>query len=298
MESVERLQRRIDTLGELHTIVRTMKALSAVSIRQYERAAQALDDYYRTVELGLHVVLKDMESPPSPLHRRGEAQRLAAIVFGSDHGLCGRFNEDIAAFALQRMEASTASPEGRRLLAVGSRVAANLEQAGQVVEEDFLVPGSAARITATVQQVLLKIDEWRSEGDIRYVYIFYNRHLSRGGYHPTGVELLPVNLRRFQRLEEAPWPSRRLPTFTMDRKGLLAALLRQYFFVSISRACAESQASEHASRLAAMQSAEKNLDERLEEVTTLFRRLRQDAITTELLDVVSGFEAVTAGGHE
>jgi len=132
MESVERLQRRIDTLGELHTIVRTMKALSAVSIRQYERAAQALDDYYRTVELGLHVVLKDMESPPSPLHRRGEAQRLAAIVFGSDHGLCGRFNEDIAAFALQRMEASTASPEGRRLLAVGSRVAANLEQASIV----------------------------------------------------------------------------------------------------------------------------------------------------------------------
>jgi F-type H+-transporting ATPase subunit gamma len=298
MESAERIQRRINTLGELHTIVRTMKALSAVSIRQYERAVQALADYYRTMELGLHVVLQDMESPPSPAHRRGETRRLAAIVFGSDHGLCGRFNEDIAAYALQRMAASAASPEGRRLLAVGSRVAANLEQAGQVIEEDFLVPGSAARITATVQQVLLKIDEWRSESDIQYVYLFYNRHLSGGGFQPTGVELLPVNLHRFQRLEAAPWPSRRLPTFTMNRKHLLADLLRQYFFVSIFRACAESQASEHASRLAAMQSAEKNLDERLEEVTTLFRHLRQEAITTELLDVVSGFEAVTAGDHE
>ncbi len=196
------------------------------------------------------------------------------------------------------MAASAASPEGRRLLAVGSRVAANLEQAGQDIEEDFLVPGSAARITATVQQVLLKIDEWRNEGGIHYVYLFYNRHLSSGGYQPTGVELLPVNLHRFQRLEGESWPSCRLPTFTMDRKRLLAALLRQYFFVSIFRACAESQASEHASRLAAMQSAEKNLDERREEVTTLFRRLRQEAITTELLDVVSGFEAVTAEHHE
>jgi F-type H+-transporting ATPase subunit gamma len=78
----------------------------------------------------------------------------------------------------------------------------------------------------------------------------------------------------------------------LDRKTLLSRLLRQYFFVSTFRACAESQASEHASRLDAMQSAEKNQDERLDEVTTLYRRMRQEAITTELLDVVSGFEAV------
>ncbi|KAA3624930.1 MAG: F0F1 ATP synthase subunit gamma, partial [Proteobacteria bacterium] len=80
--------------------------------------------------------------------------------------------------------------------------------------------------------------------------------------------------------------------------SLLTALLRQYFFVSISRACAESQASEHASRLNTMQSAQKNLDERIDEVTMQYRRLRQEAITTELLDVVSGFEAATATNHD
>jgi len=78
----------------------------------------------------------------------------------------------------------------------------------------------------------------------------------------------------------------------LDRKTLLSRLLRQYFFVSTFRACAESQASEHASRLAAMQSAEKNLDERLDEVMTLYRRMRQKAITTELRDGVSGLQAV------
>ena len=118
--------------------------------------------------------------------------------------------------------------------------------------------------------------------------------IRRGGYEPAGVQLLPMDLTDFQRPQAAPWPSRRLPTFTMDQQQLLSALLRQYFFVSIFRACAESQASEHASRLAAMQSAEKNLAEKHDELTTQFRHLRQEAITTELLDVVSGFEAVTA----
>ncbi len=297
MESADRLQRRIETLREVHTIVRTMKVLSTVSIRQYELAVKAQADFYRTVKLGLQVVLNNMERPPYPIHRKGETLHRAAIIFGSDHGLCGHFNEDITAYTLQHIE-TVASTEGHRILTVGSRVAANLEQAGQPVEEELLLPGSAAHITAAVQTILLKIDNWRNQGNIHYVHLFYNRQLKGGGYQPTKIELLPVNLHRFHRLEVAPWPSRRLPTFTMDRKRLLAALLRQYFFVSIFQACAESQASEHASRLAAMQSAEKNLDEKLEEMTALFRRQRQEAITTELLDVVSGFEAVMAGDRE
>ncbi|MGD2171076.1 MAG: F0F1 ATP synthase subunit gamma [Gammaproteobacteria bacterium] len=294
MESIERLQRRIDTLGELHGVVRTMKALSAVSIRQYEHASQSLAEYYRTVELGMHVVLKEMEALPALTDDPGESRILAAIVFGSDHGLCGRFNEEIVTRALQRLKASAAGPENCLLVSVGSRVTARLEQAGHSVEQDYQLPGSADRITTTVQQILRKIDEWRSQDAIRYVYIFYNHHLGSGGYRPTEVQLLPVDLRHFQRLEEAPWPSRGLPTFSMNRKRLFAALLRQYLFVSIFRACAESQASEHASRLGAMQSAEKNIGEKLEEISTRYRRRRQEAITTELLDVVSGFEAVTA----
>ena len=290
MDTSEQLQRQIASFKELQTIVTTMKALAAVSIRQYEQAARSLTDYYRTVELGLHIVLRDVQRPVS-LRRRSEG-RLAAVVFGSDHGLCGRFNEEIAAYTIERLGAIPTTTKNALVLAVGSRVASHLEQTGLPVAGNFLVPGSASRITATVQQILLKIDEWRSEENVGYVYLFYNRHLSSAAYRPTGIELLPVNLRRFKHLEEEPWPSHLLPIFTMDRQQLLSALLKQYFFVSIFRACAESLASEHGSRLAAMQAAEKNLEERLEEVTGEFRRVRQDSITTELLDVVSGFEAI------
>lgn len=295
MESLERLHKQLDSLGELRSIVKTMKALSAASIRQYEQAVEALAGYYRTVERGLHVVLKDMERPLIPPRRTREPRGLAAIVFGSDHGLCGRFNEEITEYALERMDAAPADPEHRLLLAVGARVAASLEHMRQPIEEDFLVPGSADQITATVQQILLKVDEWREQAGVHYVYLFYNRHSGGKGYRPTGVELLPINLRRFHRVEEEVWPSRSLPIYTMKQETLLSRLLHQYLFVSIFRACAESQASEHASRLAAMQSAAHNLDERLEEVTMTFRRVRQSVITSELLDVVAGFEAITSG---
>ena len=293
METLERLQRQLDSLDELRTIVRTMKALSAANIRQYERAVAALRDFYATVERGLHVVLREMDPRGmSVRHPRGQL-RLGAIVFGSDHGLCGRFNEEIVAYAGARMDSTAVDRDARMILAVGARVAANLEHAGHAVDGDFLVPGAASQITATVRQLLVSINEWREHQGVHYVYLFYNRHSGGDTWRPTGIELLPIDLRRFHRLREERWPSRSLPTFTMDREALLSRLLDQYLFVSIFRACAESQAGEHASRLRAMQSAERNLDDRLAEVTQTYRRARQSDITAELLDVVSGYEAIT-----
>lgn len=291
MESLEQLHNQLDSLEDLRTIVKTMKALSAASIRQYEQAVTALGDYYRTIERGLHVVLKNMQHMPT-VPQSVESRPMAAIVFGSDHGLCGRFNEEVAGHAIRRMASVPAKQQKRFILAVGARAAAALEQEGEIIEEDFLVPGSAAQITATVQQILLKVDEWRENDGVYYVYLFYNRHTGSKGYTPADFKLLPIDLKKFHRLEEQAWPSRSLPTFTMERETLLQRLLNQYLFVTIFRACAESQASEHASRLAAMQSAQRNLDDRLEEVTMVFRRARQNSITSELLDVVSGFEAI------
>lgn len=292
METLEQLRRRLDTFDDLGAILRTMKALAAVSIRQYEQAVLSLSDYYRTVELGLHVVLRDMPPPP-PLAGPGADEQIAAVIFGSDHGLCGRFNEDMADYARERLAEAVGNGMPPRLLAVGARVATLLENAGFSVEEDMFVPGSAARITATVRQILFKIDEWQTEADVQRVYLFYNRPISGSHYHATGVQLLPVNLDQLRRREEMPWPSRSLPTYTLERGRLFSALLRQYFFVSIFRACAGSLATENASRLAAMQAAEKSLQDRHEELLSEFRRQRQDAITAELLDVVSGYEALS-----
>lgn len=295
MDTPEQLRRRLDTFEDLAAIVRTMKALAAVSIRQYEQAVRSLTHYYRTVELGLHAVLREMPPPQAVTTR--EPEPVAAVVFGSDHGLCGRFNEDMAAYAGERLAEATGNGAAPRLIAVGARVAALLENAGLSIEEDMFVPGSAGRITSTVRQILLKIDEWQAEAQALRIYLFHNRPISGSRYHPTGVQLLPVNLRRFHRLEEEPWPSRSLPTFSMERDRLFAHLLRQYFFVTVFRACAGSLAAENASRLAAMQAAEKSLEDRHEELSGEFRRQRQEAITAELLEVVSGYETLRTPGE-
>jgi len=93
-------------------------------------------------------------------------------------------------------------------------------------------------------------------------------------------------------LAEIPWPTRNLPEIMGGKTTALRALIREYLFVSLFRACAESLASENASRLAAMQRADKNIDELLEHLNSTFHRVRQSGIDEELFDVVSGFEAL------
>lgn len=290
METLEQLRRRLDTFEDLGAIVRTMKALAAVSIRQYEQAVLSLGDYYRTVELGLRVALRDLPPPSHPSHHK--STQIAAVVFGSDYGLCGRFNEEIADYTHERLTEAASDSKQPRLVAVGARVADLLEAAGYRIDTLMLVPSAAARITLTVREVLLRIEQWRSEDNVERVYLLHNRPLKPSGSHPIGIQLFPVNLRHFRRSPETPWPSRSLPTFTMERPPLLAALLRQYFFVSLFRACAESLAAENASRLSAMQAAEKNLTDRQDELAGEFRRQRQNAITAELMDVVAGYETL------
>jgi len=282
------------SLEELGSLVRSMKALAASSIHQYERAVHSLTGYYRTVELGLHVVLRDM--PQAAAEARSAGGRFAAILFGSDYGLCGRFNEDLVEHALEQMQALAPPPRERLLLAVGARPAALLERAGQNVEQQLLVPAAASAITATVRRILLLLEDWRAHRGVGHVHLFYNRHFSTRRYQPLGLQLLPVTTHHFHSLTEEPWPSHVLPMFTLSREQLLLALLQQYFFVTLFRACAESLASENGSRLTAMQLAEKNLAERHAEVTAAYRRRRQESITTELLDVLVGFETARERG--
>lgn len=106
--------------------------------------------------------------------------------------------------------------------------------------------------------------------------------------------MLPFDQTWLQSLQASTWPTRVLATFTMASEQLFSALLREYFFVSLFRACAESLASENASRLASMQAAQKNIAELLDELTMQYQQERQTSITNELLDIVSGFEAISA----
>ena len=286
------LRRKIGSAGDLQSVVRTMKALAASSIGQYETSVRALADYDRTVELGLGACFRESEPASIKGEGRGqsEAGMIGAIVFGSDQGLVGQFNEVIADYAIQTL---AALPGKLQVWAVGERVHARLADAGLPLLGLFPVPNSVQAIAPLVGQIQIESEAHRAQRDDARVYVFHNRPQSGALYEPVAQRLLPLDAEWQQSLVEVRWPARNLPE-VLGGTATLSALIREYLFISLFRACAESLASENASRLAAMQRAEKNIDELLENLHRTFHRLRQGSIDEELFDVISGFESLVA----
>jgi F-type H+-transporting ATPase subunit gamma len=294
------LRRQIGSASDLKSVVRTMKAAAASAIGQYERSVAALGDYARTVELGLGVCLRSVASegahaqlPPPPA---GDPV-VHAVVFGSDQGLVGRFNEAIVEHALAQL---AAGPAKVHLWAVGERVLSRLQEAGRAPEGAFPVPGSVEQITRLVGQILLQIPVLGGETEAdsagrspsASLVLFYNRP-SEVGYAPVSQRLLPLDRPWQCELAGQPWPTQRLPEVLGAGAQALRAFIREHLFVSLFRASAESLASENASRLGAMQRADKNIGVLLTELGARLHRLRQSGIDEELFDVIAGFDAMT-----
>lgn len=297
MQTIEALKNKIKNAQDLLDVVHTMKALAAVSIRQYERALEALAAYNRSIEMGLHIVLREQDTlivrtPPITTPHMG------VIVFGTDQGMCGQINERIATYTVNLLNGDVLNGQHVHwtdctVIAVGERVARFLEDAGLPVERCLTTPSSIAAITSLVQDLLLQIEAWRTEKGVDRVLLCYNQSLAGVRNQPHSVWLLPLDPAWLQRLQKTAWPSRVLPTFTMPAERLFSRLIRQHLFVTLYQACAEALTTENASRLVAMQNAEKNIDEHLAQLRTRFHYQRQQSITAELLDIVAGYEAMS-----
>lgn len=290
-DTVASLRRKIASAGELGSVVRTMKAMAASSIGQYENAVRSLDNYYRTVQLGLVACFRQAEmSDSAPQMSAQKTDAIGAIVFGSDQGLVGRFNEIIVEYVVQTL---SDMPGEKTIWAVGERIQSRLQDKELQAVEAFSLPSSINAITPLVWQILMEMERLRERGDIEHIYLFHNRPKTGAIYAPVGIRLLPLDDQWRHDLVNLPWPTNNLPEVMNSGEQTLRALIREYFFVSLFRACAESLASENASRLAAMQRAETNIDELQTELKRTFQRLRQSDIDEELFDVVAGCEALT-----
>lgn len=290
-DTAESLRRKISSAGDLQSVVRSMKALAASSIGQYEQSVSALADYYRIVELGLNICFRKGASAALMAEDQGRTDEalVGAVVFGSDQGLVGQFNDVVADFAVKTL----ANLQGRhQVWAVGERVHARLLDAGLPLVRLYSVPSSVQAISPLVGQILVENEALQGQDKVTELHLFYNHPKSGAVYEPVSQRLLPLDETWHKQLAELPWPTGNLPEDIGGGTSTLRALIREYLFVSIFRACAESLASENASRLAAMQRADKNIDELLESLHGTFNRLRQSSIDEELFDVISGYEAL------
>lgn len=290
MQTIEQLRDKIDAAEGLQQVVRTMKGLAAVNIRQYQRADESLEVYAETVDLGLQILLR---AGHDRLRIRTDAEAdgaVLAMVFGSDQGMVGQFNRRIYEHYQNEMAKTGADRDSRMVLVVGRRLAGRMESEGEPVVDTFDLPRSAEHIAPNTQQMISVVQQLREQG-ARTVLLMHHLPDAGASYHAVTRHVFPISLDWLSDLAEKPWPGPSLPMFRIDAEVMLARLVNQYLFVSLFRAFAGSLAAENASRLASMQAAESNIDDRLDHLRHQYHQRRQSQITSELLDVMAGFEA-------
>ena len=295
MDTLEDLRKKLSGAKDIKSVVRAMKAMAASNITQYEAAVSSLGDYYHTVSLGIvawliHEKINGVTDNKVPGRSNGKS--VCAIVFGSDQGLVGRFNNVMADFVKRSLDAL---PGNKTLWVIGERVQLLLADAGLMAAKTFAVPNAIDAVTPLIGQILAEIGDLTERQPETQFYIFHNQPKPLAGYEPAVQRLLPLDERWRHDFDQVKWPTSKLPELIGDPGPALLALINEYLFVSLFKACAESLASENASRLEAMQRADKNIGNLLDSLGHKFQRLRQSSIDEELFDVVSGFEALNAG---
>jgi len=290
----DQLKRTIATAGDLQVVVRSMKAVAAASIVRYERAVNALALTDETVQRGLSACLGQLGSGSVPRVAQPLApapRRLGVVVIGSDQGLVGRFNERV----LEAGEPLFAGRHGvlTQLWTIGERMTSALQDRGLACTA-LEVPATVTGIARLAGAVLAAIATAQTVQGLTAVMVLANRPAPGpgAGYAPATQDLLPLDDAWLRGLAARPWPRAVRPDLLAPALPTMQALLGEYLFVRVCRACAESLASEQASRLAAMQRADRTIDTLLAGLRLRFQRQRQEAIDEELFDVIAGSEAL------
>lgn len=289
IQTTASLQRKIKSASDLKSVVSSMKAIATISINQYQDSVHAQHDYYEGVQLGLLTCLQHTDlTQHYENSSRGEGA-VAAVVFGSDQGLVGQFNETLADYVVEKF---TELPGPKLVWAVGERMQARLEENDLQLQGSFPLPNAIGAVTPLVTLILSVLQTKFEAGLVNEVYLYHNRPTNDGIFEQTVLRLLPLDeLWRAEILRQS-WPGSNLPEVLGDRGRTLLDFVHEYLFVALFRACAESLASENASRLAAMHRAEKNIGELLDTMHQQYHQLRQSSIDEELFDQVSGAEAL------
>lgn len=282
--NLEQLARQERTLASTRSIVRTMKTLAAINAAPYEQAATAIAAYQQVIRRGFAAFAWRMRSQPLPAP--GTPRRRILVAFGSDHGFCGNYNELVA----RVVGGTLADAAGGRsiVLCVGARLEGTLREHGIEPAQALMPPASTDGIGRLAGELVARVERL-SQGEPLAnlaVSLVYTRRAAHGTRATTVTSLLPLDPALLQPLRR--WPTRALPDFTMAPVALLSALVRSHLFASVFHASAEAMVTENAARLALMQQAEQSVDERLDVLRREISGVRQDEITSELMDIVIG----------
>lgn len=291
--SLEALNKRIKTTEDLRDIVSTMKMLSSVSIGPYEKALASLKEYGKTVAdafLGFMINGDSGFVPPKP---KRDNQKILAVLIGTDNGLVGRFNRDVFNYSQKFLKERGISKSNALYVCVGKRIGSVTSNAvSDSLKGTYAISNSLKEIASIASTLLLKINDILSKHAIQEVIVFHNYKEQSKPQQPRHIQLMPLPYDEFTALKKRKWEGKSSPFLPAPKAQLFSALVHEYLTVALAGSLTASLAAEHYARMVNMQQAEKNIDKSLEDMNLYYQQARQSEITDELIDIVSGAEAM------
>jgi F-type H+-transporting ATPase subunit gamma len=276
-------RRRIRSVKNTQQITRAMKFVSAARLRRAQEAALAARPYAQELARLLRSVMSRIESPEHPLLAKRPEERVLAVVLAGERGLAGAFNTNILREAAKFFRAR--KDKKFAVIPVGKKSRDSLRKAGFEFAAEYV--NVLSRVNLGIAREIAKVvTDLYAEGKVDAVYIIFSEFKSVMTANLVTEKLLPIE--KIEGSEEKASDSEVDYIYEQPESVILDRLLPRYVETEILRALLESSAAEHAARMTAMEAATKNAGEVIEGLTLHMNKVRQAAITKEIIEIVSG----------
>lgn len=283
MPSTKDIRRRIRVVKNIEKITSAMKMVAAARLRKAQDRAEAARPYAEKMREVMGNLASSVGEIEHPLLEVREERNVAFVVIGADRGLAGSYNANVMNKAVR--EIGDREPSSVKLVLIGKKAVAFFKKRPFETVAELTPPGSQVAF-ADIRGVTTQIRSMFESGEVDSVYLVYAKFMSPMRQDPTVVKLLPMSAPAGD--DEA---ARADFIFEPQADQLLGALLPRYVDTQVYQALVESQASEHGARMTAMSAATKNAGEMIDSLTLQYNKARQAAITTEIVEIVSGAAA-------
>ncbi len=290
MPSLKDLKVRINSVKSTQKITSAMKMVAAAKLRRAQEAAEAARPYAERMERMLGSLAASMagrDGAPVLLAGNGRDQVQLIVVMTSDRGLCGGFNSSIVRAARRKVGDLRSQGKQVKLFCVGRKGRDQLKRdLGDIIIGHMEDVGRPRLAFPVADQIGVKLVQLFEQGEFDVAHLVYNKFKSAMTQFVTFQQLIPFAV------PEGQGPSDVFYDYEPDETEILEALLPRNLGVQVFRALLENSASEEGARMTAMDSATRNAGEMINKLTIFYNRSRQAYITKELIEIISGAEAV------
>ncbi len=293
MPNLKELKNRISSVKSTRKITSAMKMVAASKLRRAQELAESSRVYADSLSFILSSLAgntKNSSDLPEILTGRENSKISLLIINSSDRGLCGGFNSNLFRNAKKWISDQQGQGKSVKIMTVGKKASSFYKKTDLDIVASFEDLNSNDRQLQVSEEIKNKIMELFENNEIDEVSILFNKFVSAISQEPTYQSLIPLS--NEETSEDDSEANNAIFEFEPDKNELLEYLVPRNFLTQIYRSVLESSASEHAARMTSMDNATRNAGDMIDRLTLTYNRTRQAFITKELIEIISGAEAV------